>query len=87
MKDEFWSCNLFELQKYKNANYEDLIEMSHSFMNYVKEIFPVNEVPENIANSVKHLEERLKLTREQYELTVERVCLEIQTMIEKGELK
>ena len=83
MSKEFWACNLFQLNQYKNDDVEDLIEKSYSFINYIKEIFPVNKVPENIANSLESLEDRILLTKEQYRQTVDKVCLEIQIIMEK----
>lgn len=83
--DEFWACNLLEMKKYKNiTDNDELFEASRSFINYVKELFPVNGVPENIANSLRLLEERIAIVREQYEIAVERVCLEIQTMSDRA---
>ena len=80
----FWATNLLELQRYKNLNdVDDLVEYSKNFINYVKELFPVNQVPESIANSLKLLEERLEIARAQYEIAVERVCLEIQELDQK----
>jgi len=88
MTKEFWSGNLFELQRYKNlSDIDSLVERSNSFINYIKEIFPVNSVPEKIEESLRHLEQRIHAFLEQYEISVERVCLEIQVMIEKGDLK
>lgn len=79
----FWATNLFELQKYKNIDVDELVETARSFVNYVKELFPVNKVPEEIANSLILLEERLEIARDQYEIAVERVCLFIQELDEK----
>jgi len=80
----YWATNLFELQRYKNLPHlDDLVEYSRNFLNYVKELFPVNEVPAEIANSLKLLEQRIEICREQYEIAVERVCLEIQILDQK----
>lgn len=86
--DGFWECNIFELMKYKEVPHEEeLIEMSRSFIDYVKTIFPVNKVPENIASRISSLEERINLVKETYELCVESVAMEMQKMVDKGELK
>ena len=86
--DDFWACNVFELQKYKKQpSADELFEMAQSFMNYVKEIFPVNGVPEPIAERIRLLEERINIVEEQYIITVESVVNHIKLMSEKGELK
>ncbi len=87
MKD-FWPNNLFELNKYKKVNCQDsLTESSVSFINYIKEIFPVNGVPKKIQESIQCLQERIEVAEDQYDITIDRVCLEIRTMYDKGELK
>ena len=88
MEDDFWQRNLNELKKYKSyGTSADLILMSYSFTNYIKEIFPVNDVPEPLAQRLKSLEERISILKETYELCVETVTLEMEKMLEKGELK
>ena len=81
---EFFATNVFELLKYKNLRDEvDLVESTNSFIQYVKEIFPINGVPEKIAQALQILEDSIKIAITQYEISVEIVCKEINEKIKE----
>lgn len=46
----------------------------------VKEFFPINGVPDDIMNSLRLLEERMKIANDQLAITCERIILEVERL-------
>lgn len=60
-----------------------LMQRVWSLRTKVKEFFPINGVPEDIINSLRLLEERMKIASDQLELTCERIILEVERLREE----
>lgn len=55
----------------------DILELVWALKRLVKEYFPMNEVPEDMINSLFVLEQRVRMAREQLTLTTERFILHL----------
>ncbi len=56
----------------------DILQLVYSLRRVTKEYFPMNEVPEDMMESLRLLDERFTIARAQLSITAERLILHIQ---------
>lgn len=58
----------------------DLMQAVWSLKNKVKDFFPINGVPQDIMQSLKLLEDRMKIASDQLSITCERIIIEVERL-------
>jgi hypothetical protein len=79
--DNHWPDIIKKLESFKNGIDGRSIAVSqiaYSLQQYIKDIFPINGVPIRIEKTIDCLKDRLELSEQQFELTIDIIINEIE---------